>query len=223
MGVVLIAAGSYLLVSLALYMLDIFCLWELIVTAVGLFPIMAYAKSRVKVWNWYFIIKCFGLVTRAVFITVCYPKAAYVEYPISITNTTVLQMAGLTAIFETMFWCFIALLMDYATMKEAIEKCNNDKQITKLQACVWMTNFINSVLVISMFSLVTFVPAYKLKGFGLNMTLFVLCILLIRVVHSCLYAGLCTGRLKELQALKESYCMHEIIVPDDAVGDLDEK
>ena len=204
MGAVLIMAGLYLLSALCLYMIDIFCLWELIVVAVGLFPLLSYAKTKPKLWNMYFIVKELGLLGRSLFITLCYPTASYVVYPISIKNQLVLQMAGLSAILELIVWCLIVLIVAYATSKSAIDKCDDITKIGKLRACRWMYNLTTSVTIVSVFTLLLYIMAYQLESYKWNMIMFMGCVLLFRVVYGLLYIGTCRDKIKKIELLEES-------------------
>lgn len=215
MGAVLIMAGLYLLSALCLYMIDIFCLWELIVAAVGLFPLLSYAKTKPKLWNMYFIVKELGLLGRSLFITLCYPTASYVIYPISIKNQLVLQMAGLSAILELIVWCLIVLIVAYATSKDAISKCDDIAKIGKLRACRWMYNLTTSVTIVSVFTLLLYIMAYQLESYKWNMVMFMGCVLLFRVVYGLLYIGTCKDKIKKLKEQQDK--------PVEEVIDLDKE
>ena len=173
----------YILSTLALYMLDLFQLWEVIITAVSLFPLYAYARRSKKLHNTFYVTKTLFLFIRVLFITTYYPMQNTVTYPISMDTTLVLQMAGLVAIAETMVWYMIIITVSYATVKDDIKKCNDDVSLRKCKSNIWMDNLTFTYMCISIGILLVYYVSYELTQFRGNIIIFILCVTVFRLVY----------------------------------------
>lgn len=163
------------------YLMNMLCGWELIFTALFLFPIYTYAKSNKAVTDIFLNLQTTMLIARYAVSTILAFNVQGVTLPISMDETLIKQFAGVVMITGWFIWLAVTGLYVYVTAKSQGAKCNTIKELENSKPIIHATNLFSVTVVIDITLVVVAGQAYELNEHWRNLFVFVIVAVIVAI------------------------------------------
>lgn len=163
------------------YLMNMLCGWELIFTALFLFPIHAYAKSNKAVIGIFLNLQTAMLIARYAVSTIIAFNVQGVTLPISMDETLIKQFAGVVMITGWFIWLAVTGCIVYVTAKSQGAKCNTIKELESSKPIIHATNLFSVTVVIVIILVVVAGQAYELNEHWRDLFVFVIVAVIVAI------------------------------------------